>query len=128
MENYVCPQCWRQIQYCTCELYPPWHLVMIDVGIQEVIRNLNNKGYHTDACCESHFGDGCSVYVAFPYNYNLPVPEGFTFAKTKPSISYVYKKAERENKELFEKVKAEKLKILIEWSEALPANPNMFKR
>lgn len=129
MENYVCPSCWNQIQSCTCKFYPPHSLIMIDVNIQEIIRILNQKGYQTIGCCESHFDDGgCSVYVAFPYDMEFIIPEGFSYSKNKPSISYIYKKNERENKELFDKVKEEKLRVLLEWAQALPEYKYKFNR
>lgn len=128
MENYVCPNCWHQIQDCTCEHYPPWDLVMIDVNIQDVVRILNEKGYQTVSCCESHFDDNCYLYVAFPMKYDLELPEGFEYKKGACSIAYGFKKKEREDIELYNKVKAEKLKTLLEWAEALPKNPMKFQR
>lgn len=128
MENYVCPKCWHQVHQCTCNLYPPWELIMIDVNIQDVIRTLNEKGYQTIACCESHFEDSFSVYVAFSRDFGLEIPDGFNYDKKRSIISYMFKKNERENKELFEHVKAEKLKVLSEWAQSLPENSNMFRR
>ena len=129
MENYVCPNCWHQVHECTCEFYPPWQLIMIDVNIQEVVRVLNLKGYTTIGCCESHFGENCNIYVAFNMHYDdIGLPEGFTYAKGKTSISYTFKKAERENKEKYAEIKAEKLKALLEWAQSIPENPHMFRR
>jgi len=99
MENYVCPKCWNQVHQCTCNLYPPWELI-----------------------------DSFSVYVAFSRDFGLKIPDGFNYDKRRSIISYVFKKNERENKELFEQVKAEKLKVLSEWAQSLPENSNMFIR
>ena len=125
MENYVCPRCWHQIHECTCDLYPPSELIMIDINIQDIIRILNKKGYQTRACCESHFGYSYSIYIAFTYDYSFEPPEGFNYAKSRSAISYTYKKNEYENKELFERIKAEKLKILLEWVWLLSENPSL---
>lgn len=129
LENYVCPTCWHQVQNCTCQCYPPWSLVMIDVNIQEIIRTLNEKGYQTIGCCESHFGDSCSIYVAFPFDMEFPtLPDGFSYSKRKPSVSYMFKKNERENKDLYEWTKAKKIEALSIWARDLPENPRMFRR
>ena len=102
---------------------------MIDVNIQEVVRLLNEKGYMTIGCCESHFGGNCNLYVAFNMHYeNIGLPNGFLYAKGKTAINYTFKKDERENKEKYEKVKAEKLVALLEWAQALPENPHKFRR
>ena len=129
IENYVCPNCWKQIQSCTCEFYPPWTLIMIDKNIQDVVRILNQKGYTTIACCESHYDNNTNLYVAFNMRYNnISLPEGFVYAKGKTIISYSFKKEERKTRECFENIKAEKLKILLEWAQLLPENPMKFKR
>lgn len=129
MENFVCPSCWNQIQSCTCQNYPPYHLVMIDVNIQDAIRILNQKGYQTIGCCESHFGDSCSIYVAFPFDQGFSnIPDGFSYTKQKTIVSYAFNKNERENEELYKIVKEEKLKTLHEWVESLPDNPKCFRR
>ena len=129
MENYVCPNCWHQVHECTCKFYPPWQLIMIDANIQEVVRILNQKGYTTIGCCESHYGDNCNLYVAFNMRYDdIGLPDGFTYAKGKTSVSYTFKKAEQETKEKYAEVKAEKLKALLEWAQSIPENPHMFRR
>jgi len=102
---------------------------MIDINMQEIIRTLNKKGYQTIGCCESHFDNSFSVYVAFPFDMEFSImPEGFSYSKHKPSLSYLFKKNERENNELYEQVKAEKIKTLLEWAQALPDNPRMFRK
>lgn len=128
MENYVCPNCWQQIQSCTCEHYPPWELINIDVNIQEIIRILNKKGYTTIGCCESHFDGNYNMYVAFMMNFNIGCPDGFTFGNGKSSINYMFKKSDMETKDKYNQIKSEKLKSLLAWAESLPENPHMFKR
>ena len=128
MENYVCPVCWHQLQDCECEMYPPWSLTMIDVNMQEIVRILNRKGYQTISCCESHWNDNHSVYVSFPMDYHFEIPEGFASVKRNTSVCYMYKKADNKDKETFEGVKAEKLRILLEWAKTLPENPSLFRR
>ncbi len=129
MENYVCPNCWNQVQSCTCKFYPPWQLIMIDVNIQEIVRILNQKGYTTIGCCESHYDGNSNLYVAFNMRYDdIGLPDGFSYAKGKTSVNYLFKKAERENRELYDKVKAGKLDALLKWAQSLPENPHMFRR
>ena len=128
MENYVCPECWNQIQNCTCEFYPPWHLVMVDVGVQEIVRTLNKKGYNTTGCCESHFDGNPNLYVAFAQNYDIGLPEGFSYIKGKMTINYYFKKNELATKEKYEKIKAEKLDTMLTWAKSLPENPRRFRR
>lgn len=59
---------------------------------------------------------------------DIGLPDGFTYAKGKTSVSYTFKKAEQETKEKYEEVKAEKLKALLEWAQSIPENPHMFRR
>ena len=102
---------------------------MIDVNIQEVVRTLNQKGYTTIGCCESHFDGNSNLYVAFNMRYDdIGLPEDFTYAKGKTSVSYSFKKNERETKEKYEAVKTEKLDALLKWAQSLPDNPHMFRR
>lgn len=128
MENYVCPNCWNQVQNCTCKFYPPWQLIMVDVGVQEVVRILNNKGWATTGCCESHFAENPNLYVCFMTNFDIGCPEGFTLAKGKTCVTYNFRKKELETKEKYEALKAEKIKTLLEWAQSLPENPNVFRR
>lgn len=114
--NYVCPYCWHTLNKCVCKLFPPYHLILIDLGIQEHIRILNEKGYHTTSCCEGH----ASTYISFSRDYfeDVDIPEGFKYNKKKKMIAYVY--STRLSKEKMEELKKEKLGILLEWCKNLP--------
>ena len=127
-ENYVCPKCFNQIQNCTCDFYPPWQLIMVDIGMQEVVRILNQKGYRTIGCCESHFDREPNMYIAFSYHFDLPLPEGFCFAKSKTNILYPFKSRELASKEKYNQIKTEKLNALLEWAKALPDNADTYRR
>lgn len=117
--NYVCPYCFNALNKCTCKLYPPYHLIMIDKNIQEHIRILNEKGYKTMYCCEGH-GVSTNTYIAFAMNYfsNINAPDGFKYDKKKTIITYSYpsKLTKEEAKEL----KQKKLELLLEWCKSLP--------
>ena len=67
--NYVCPYCWNTLDKCTCELFPPYHLILIDRNIQEHVRLLNEKGYRTMACCEGHRMRCINTYITFADDY-----------------------------------------------------------
>ena len=129
MENYVCPNCWHQVHECTCKFYPPWNLIMIDVNMQDVIRELNQKGYITIGCCESHYNDNRNMYIAFNMCYDdIGLPDGFSYAKGKTSVNYTFKKNELTTREKYESIKREKLNVLLEWARSIPENPNKFRR
>lgn len=119
-ENYVCPDCWNQVQDCTCKYFPPWHLIMVDVEMQEIVRVLNNKGYVTNGSCSSHYNGNSIMYISFitPYE-SIGLPDGFSYAKGKTSIVYSFKKKERENKALYEEIKAQKINTMLEWALSL---------
>lgn len=36
--NYVCPYCWNTLDECICELFPPYHLLLIDHGMQDAAK------------------------------------------------------------------------------------------
>ena len=118
--NYVCPYCWYTLNKCVCDLFPPYHLIFIDRNIQEHIRILNTKGYHTTGCCEGHREVCINTYIAFANDYfkGLDKPEGFKYDKKRRIISYTY--SQRLTEEKMEELKAEKLAILLEWVKALP--------
>lgn len=119
--NYVCPYCWNTLDNCTCELFPPYHLILIDRNIQEHIRILNEKGYSTMACCEGHKNVCVNTYISFPDDYfqETGIPEGFKFDKNHRTISYTY--SSKLSEEKMNELKAEKLKILLEWIKGLPS-------
>lgn len=118
--NYICPYCWYTLNKCTCDLFPPYHLIFIDKNIQEHIRILNEKGYRTTACCEGHAKVCINTYIAFADNYfdSTSVPDGFKYDKKRRIVSYTY--STKFTKEKMEEVKEEKLKTLLEWCNSLP--------
>ena len=118
--NYICPYCWNTLDNCTCELFPPYHLIFIDKNIQEHIRMLNEKGYRTTACCEGHMDVCINTYIAFANDYfnDVCTPDGFKYDKKKRIVTYTYSMKLEENK--MEELKKEKLKTLLEWCKSLP--------
>ena len=118
--NYVCPYCFNSLNKCICKLYPPYHLIWIDKGIQEHIRALNQKGYTTTNCCESHALPD-SIYIMFANDYgfgeSIAIPEGFKYHKKKRLLCFYYD-TKVTNEEL-EIIKKEKLNILLEWCKSL---------
>lgn len=119
-ENFVCPYCWNTLDNCTCELFPPYHLIFIDRNIQEHIRILNEKGYRTTGCCEGHRTICINTYIAFPEDYfkEISIAEGFKYDKKRRMISYTY--SQKLTEEKMEELKAEKLKVLLDWIKGLP--------
>ena len=121
--DYVCPNCFKSLIECECE-YAPYRLINIDRNIQDQIRILNNKGYMTTYCCESHCVTD-SIYISFAVNYGigdeLPIPEGFVFKKNNNGLYYTYKnKKNLDNKKFFE-IKNKQLDILLNWCKELPS-------
>lgn len=117
--NYVCPQCMNTLDGCDCELYPPYYLIHIDKNIQEHIRILNKKGYRTVYCCEGH-SRGSNTYITFFNDYfeYIDTPVGFKYDRKRKTITYTYRMSMTEEK--IEKLKTEKLSILLEWAKSLP--------
>lgn len=118
--NYVCPYCWNALNKCTCDLFPPYHLIFIDKDIQEHIRILNEKGYKTTACCEGHMRTCLITYIAFPNHYfnNVNMPDGFIYDSKRKIIKCNY--PTKITKENFEELKKANLEILLEWCNSLP--------
>ena len=118
--NYVCPYCWHTLNKCTCDLFPPYHLIFIDKNIQEHIRILNEKGYRTTACCEGHIKVCINTYITFANDYFIDtnIPEGFKYNKKRRMITYTY--STKLTKEKMEEIKKEKLETLLEWCKSLP--------
>lgn len=119
-KRYVCYRCFKRVNECTCKFYPPHSLIMIDEGVQDAVRMLNEKGFGTIGCCESHYKGVCQcIYVAFaevnPPSPNLP--EGFKWLKSKRSIIHEYNR--HITAEDFEVEKTKHLKILREWADTL---------
>ena len=135
--RYVCSNCFRQLTECTCRSLP-WDLIQIDEAIQDHVRLLNEKGYHTSGSCEGHFKDGradltLQIILArdnediFP-----PLPEGFSFRTSQgiTSINYTYQCARHLPvvEEEFEKEKEYATKTLLNWLEDLSDHPFMHHR
>lgn len=125
LENYVCPHCFRQINKCICEYYPPAQLIHIDWYMQDMIIKLNDKGYKTMSCCESHIGENKqpNMYISFAWKYNEidtdNLPDGFKWIKGDLAVEFTI--PSRISDEQAEKIKFEKLKLLSEWVDNLPA-------
>ena len=122
--NYVCPYCWYTLDNCTCDLFPPYHLIFIDRNIQEHVRLLNEKGYNTTGCCEGHGKASINTYIAFANNYfkDVDMPDGFKHDKKRNMVVYIYSTKLTEEK--IEELKKEKLEELLKWCKNLP-NRNM---
>lgn len=120
--NYVCPECFRQLNKCECDYFPPYSLLFIDVNIQDQIRNLNKKGYRTSGCCEGHFQSySVEPYVTFIKDYHFnKMPDGFSYKKSKNGV--IAKTIHTKNKEEYDTLKRELLNNLSEWVEELPEN------
>ena len=124
LENYVCHKCFRQINKCVCEYYPPADLIWIDINMQDMIVKLNDKGYKTWSCCESHIGKDRqpNMYISFAWKYDQididNLPDGFKWDKKDYAI--VFTLPQKCDEEQAEKIKFEKLKLLSEWVESLP--------
>lgn len=118
--NYICPYCWNTLDDCTCELFPPYHLILIDRNIQKHIRVLNEKGYRTTACCEGHRDVCINTYIAFANSYfkDVEAPEGFEYDKNRRIVTYTY--STKLTDEAMEELKKEKLEALFKWCESLP--------
>lgn len=133
--EYVCPHCFNQIVKCSCDALPR-HLILIDEGIQEHVRILNDKGYATMFCCESHSVHQ-NLYIAFAYAYGfggaLPGPEGFKCKNGGKTVERIYGRDSRARKEMtaeaFEAEKKKSLESLLAWAKALPENtgPNTLR-
>lgn len=120
--NYVCPYCWNTLDECICELFPPYHLLLIDHGMQEHIRILNNKGYRTTGCCEGHMDVCVSTYIAFAQEYfddDTVLPEGFVYNKKRRMLCHKYK-VRRLSQEALENEKSEYIEKLLLWCKNLP--------
>jgi hypothetical protein len=124
--NYICPYCWNTLDNCTCDVFPPYHLIFVDKNIQEHVRVLNEKGYRTTACCEGHRETCINTYIAFANNYfdGVDAPEGFKYDKKRRIVTYTYSAKLTEEK--MEEIKKENLDALLRWCENLP-NRNMEK-
>lgn len=120
--NYVCPYCWNTLNKCTCSLFPPYHLILIDENIQEHIRILNEKGYRTMGCCEGHDKVCISTYIAFARDYfkDEDIPIGFKYNRKRKIVSYTY--STKLSKDDMKELKKKKIEALLEWCKNLPDN------
>ena len=135
--RYVCSNCFRQLTECTCRSLP-WNLIQIDEAIQDHVRLLNEKGYHTSGSCEGHYRDGRAdltlqiILARDSEDVFPPLPEGFSFHRTQgiTSINYTYQCAKHlpVTEEEFEKEKEYATKTLLKWLEDLKDHPHMVHR
>lgn len=121
--DYVCADCFNTLENCTCKNRPMKKVIIaVDKNIQEHVRILNQKGYITLDCCESHNKHG-NMYISFTSDYGfgtaLPLPNGFKKLK-KCAVSIMYKK--NISDEEFSSKKKEYLDTLLEWCNNLPDN------
>lgn len=120
-ELYVCPRCFNPLNKCTCDLYPPYELIMIDKNLQEHIRLLNQKGYRTWACCEGHKADE-EIYIRLlvtdeMMKYKYVLPKGFWIDKKE----FIRCRIPKDCKDI-EQFKKDKLSKFKEWIINLPDN------
>lgn len=125
-ENYVCPSCFNKLYECSCEHgFLPYNLLMIDSGIQEHVRVLNQKGYTTLDSCESH-NRYENMYISFVSDYGfgntLPLPKGFEKLKKNNAVSIMYGRGCTDGE--FEGKKKEYLNNLLDWCRDLPSRVN----
>lgn len=118
-KNYVCPNCFEQIDKCKCKSLP-WNLIQIDIGIQETVRELNKKGYRTVYCCESHYDTSLSIYVLFDKRYSFKaLPKGFKISNFRglPKVEHIIKN--NDDKKSFNEEKVKYLKHFTDWAKSL---------
>ena len=115
--NHVCPHCFNQINKCRCKLFPPYTLILIDLGMQEIIRSLNNKGYKTVYSCESHYTYTFAIYIRFAKDYKFKIiPDGF---KKSDSVTIEHMIKNTNNEKSFNEEKEKYLDILTKWVDSL---------
>ena len=122
--DYVCEKCFHRPMECTCN-FKPWSLRFIDRGIQEHVRILNEKGYITNGCCESHYKGVCTnINICFIRDYGfgktLPLPDGFKAMKSHNAIIYEYKNIKKITEEEMNAQKEVQMDKLLEWCRSLP--------
>lgn len=114
--KYLCPHCWNEVEKCSCSGYP-YFLVQIDVGLQEVVKDLNKKGYFTTATCEGHPENGNnSFYINFEKGYHFDLPTGFNWDDFNVRCTF-----QGETTEELIRDKEEKLRAFFECVDALPS-------
>ena len=122
--DYICPKCFRSPMKCTCE-FKPWSLIFIDRNIQEHVRILNEKGYITNGCCESHYkGDCVDIYITFirdcGFGKTISIPEDFKTMKNKNAVIYRYNNSNKITEKEMNEQKETQLNKLLEWCNNLP--------
>ena len=124
--NYVCSRCFKQIDKCECDMKPYHPLYWVDVNIQEPVRILNEKGYHTKFSCEGHCS-GDELYLTFSnkhsFKKNGNVPTDFWCSSDGKTLRYKYPKKITEAE--FEEDKKKHIGILTEWCKSLPDDKEM---
>lgn len=118
---YVCPQRFCSLNECKCGNYPT-SLIHIDRNIQQHIRTLQNKGYATTCCCESHYGTPSEIYISFAKEYgfgdSISIPNGFRYSRNHRQIWYSFR--QNLSEEQMNQIKGEKLEELLQWCKNLP--------
>lgn len=117
---YVCPYCYNKLETCTCERLPET-LIQIDKKIWKTIKLLNDKGYHTEACCEGHpvqlqRKDG--IYIMFKKSHKncRSIPAGFSGSLEE---GVVYANITGKSIEAMKRKQRSLLKDLHLWAESL---------
>ena len=114
-QKAVCSVCFHDFGSCSCGKNAE---ILIDEGMQNILINLNGKGYITMFSCESHFDKHYQIYVSFASDYSFSeIPEGFKYIKRHRILESIIK--ERKQVEKFEAEKQRKLLNLLVWSENL---------
>lgn len=127
-DEYVCPHCFYPSTECVCK-YAPWTLIFIDRNIQHAVRVLNVKGYQTISSCEGHYQTSLSVHVQLLQNYNFEsMPDGFCYYERKNCIEHMMSRKNFENEGGFNIERANAIKALNKWVDALPVNPYLHER
>ena len=115
-QKAVCSACFHDIENCTCGKFDAE--ILIDENMQEILINLNEKGYKTVFSCEGHFDGFFHTYVKFCNDHNFSlIPKNFKYVKKHRILEYAYKN--KKNQEKFEEEKREVLKNLLAWSEKI---------
>lgn len=113
--KYLCPNCWNEVEQCSCLGYP-YYLIQIDVGLAEIVKTLNLKGYQTTSTCEGHFNKGSkSILIVFKEQYKFDLPEGFYGDGWEIKSKYI-----STTEEDFQKEKECKLQKLGNYVQTLP--------
>ena len=114
--KYLCPYCWNEVENCSCGSYP-YFLVQIDVGMVDIVKALNMKGYFTAATCEGHPENKSShFYINFKEAYGFDLPEGFYWEKNNLRCEY-----KGDTLEDLVQDKKDKIQLFIKTVDSLPS-------